>query len=74
MLKIFIALSTLNRKKITTLCLENLSEIVSNDKSADLFIYDDGSTTYDENFLKNFSQNVLRFRITGELRGLEQAQ
>ena len=28
MLKIFIALSTLNRKKITTLCLENLSEIV----------------------------------------------
>ena len=71
MLKIFIALSTLNRKKITTLCLENLSEIVSNDKNSDLFIYDDGSTTYDENFLKNFSQNVLRFRITG---GIERSR
>ena len=71
MLKIFIALSTLNRKKITTLCLENLSEIVSNDKNSDLFIYDDGSTTYDENFLRNFSQNVLRFRITG---GIERSR
>ena len=31
MRKILIALSTFNRKNITTLCLENLKEIVDND-------------------------------------------
>ena len=40
MLKIFIALSTYNRKKITSLCLENLKNIVDNDGSALLSIYD----------------------------------
>ena len=61
MLKIFIALSTYNRKKITSLCLENLKNIIDNDGSALLSIYDDASTTYDEKLLKKYSENVLRF-------------
>ena len=36
MLKIFIALSTFNRKKITKLCLENLSKIISDDGNSEL--------------------------------------
>ena len=55
MLKIFIALSTYNRKKITTLCLENLKKIIDNDGSTFLSIYDDASTTYDEKFLKKIN-------------------
>ena len=71
MLKIFIALSTFNRKKITKLCLENLSKIISDDGNSELFIYDDASTTYDEKFLSKFSNNVLRFRVTG---GIERSR
>ena len=71
MLKIFIALSTYNRKKITTLCLENLKNIIDNDGSTFLSIYDDASTTYDEKFLKKYSENVLRFRVNG---GIERSR
>ena len=59
MCKILIALSTFNRKNITTLCLENLKEIVDNDGKSKLVIYDDASTNYSEKFLKQFSNNVL---------------
>ena len=44
MLKIFIAISTFNRKNITKLCLENLEKIVAKDKNSKLVIYDDAST------------------------------
>ena len=71
MLKIFIALSTYNRKKITSLCLDNLKNIIDNDGSASLSIYDDASTTYDEKFLKKYSDNVLRFRVNG---GIERSR
>ena len=72
MCKILIALSTFNRKNITTLCLENLKEIVDNDGKSKLVIYDDASTNYSEKFLKQFSNNVLRFRVSGVLKDLEQ--
>ena len=71
MLKIFIALSTYNRKKITSLCLENLKNIIDKDESALLAIYDDASTNYDEKFLKKYSDNVLRFRVNG---GIERSR
>ena len=63
MTKILIALATFNRRRITELCLNNLKEIIDNDVK--LVIYDDASETYDETFLKKFSENVLRFRISG---------
>ena len=72
MLKIFIALSTFNRKNITKLCLENLKNIVDKDGNSILAIYDDASTKYGEDFLKQYSQNVLRFRVSGVLKDLEQ--
>ena len=50
MSKIFIALSTFNRKNITKLCLENLKNIVSKDGNSKLVIYDDASTNYGEDF------------------------
>tara|TARA_A100001388_G_scaffold273968_1_gene256773 strand:- start:74 stop:823 length:750 start_codon:yes stop_codon:yes gene_type:complete len=65
MRKILIALSTFNRKNITRLCLENLKEIVDSDGKSKLVVYDDASTTYSEKFLKQFSKNVLRFRVSG---------
>ena len=65
MLKIFIAISTFNRKNITKLCLENLEKIVANDKNSKLVIYDDASTSYGEDFLKQYSRDVLRFRSSG---------
>ena len=71
MCKILIALSTFNRKNITTLCLENLKEIVYNDGKSKLVIYDDASTNYSEKFLKQFSNNVLRFRVSG---GIERSR
>lgn len=71
MLKVFIALSTFNRKKITELCLHNLLPILKKDGAAKLVIYDDASTKYDENFLKKFSNEVLRFRISG---GIERSR
>ena len=71
MLKVFIALSTLNRKTITKLCLENISAIIKKDGSTKLAIYDDASTSYDEDFLNQYSKDVLRFRITG---GIERSR
>ena len=56
MLKIFIALSTFNRKNITKLCLENLKNIVDKDGNSKLVIYDDASTNYGEDFLKQYSK------------------
>lgn len=55
MKKIYIAVTTYNRKKITELCLNQLKQ-VSNE--SDIFIYDDGSTEYDETWLKQFSDHV----------------
>ena len=52
MQKILIALSTFNRKNITKL-LENLKQIVDKDKKSKLVIYDDASTNYGDEFLKN---------------------
>ena len=71
MLKIFIAISTFNRKNITKLCLENLEKIVANDKNSKLVIYDDASTSYGEDFLKQYSRDVLRFRSSG---GIERSR
>ena len=71
MLKIFIALSTFNRKNITRLCLENLNEIITKDGASTLAIYDDASETYDEKFLKQFSKIVLKFRVRG---GIERSR
>ena len=71
MLKIFIAISTFNRKNITELCLKNLKGIVTDDKNSKLVIYDDASTSYGEDFLKQFSDNVLRFRSSG---GIERSR
>tara|TARA_B100000029_G_C17480051_1_gene925216 strand:+ start:38 stop:793 length:756 start_codon:yes stop_codon:yes gene_type:complete len=71
MLKIFIALSTFNRKNITKLCLENLKEIIHKDKHSKLAIYDDASHKYDIEFLKKYSSHVLRFRTTG---GIERSR
>lgn len=71
MKKVFIALSTYNRKKITTLCLENLKKIVDKDGHSKLAIYDDASTSYDEKFLKNYSDVVLRFSRNG---GIERSR
>ena len=65
MQKILIALSTFNRKNITKLCLENLKQIVDKDKKSKLVIYDDASTNYGDEFLKQYSDNVLRFRVSG---------
>ena len=71
MSKIFIALSTFNRKNITKLCLENLKNIVGKDGNSTLVIYDDASTNYGEDFLKYYSENVLRFRVSG---GIERSR
>ena len=71
MTKVFIALSTCDRKNITRMCLENLVNIVKKDGNSTLSIYDDASSTYDEKFLKNYSKNVLRFRIRG---GIERSR
>ena len=71
MLKVFIALSTFNRKKITSLCLDNLKDIVKKDGNTFLSIYDDASTDYNEEFLNKFSDNVLRFRVNG---GIERSR
>ena len=71
MKKVFIALSTYNRKKITTLCLENLKKIVDKDSHSKIAIYDDASTSYDEKFLKNYSDVVLRFSRNG---GIERSR
>ena len=71
MQKILIALSTFNRKNITKLCLENLKQIVDKDKKSKLVIYDDASTNYGDEFLKQYSDNVLRFRVSGVLNDLE---
>ncbi len=65
MYKILIALSTFNRKNITKLCLENLKTIVDEDGNSKLVIYDDASTNYGEDFLKQYSQDVLRFSSSG---------
>ena len=65
MLKILIALSTFNRKNITKLCLENLKNIVNKDGNSKLVIYDDASTNYGVEFLKQYSNDVLRFRTSG---------
>ena len=40
-------------------------------RNSELFIYDDASSTYDEKFLSKFSNNVLRFRVTG---GIERSR
>ena len=66
---ILIALATYNRKNLTKICLENISKIL--DKNSALIIYDDGSDEYNENFLKKFSSNVLRFRVKG---GIERSR
>ena len=50
MSKIFVALSTFNRKNITKLCLENLKNIIEKDGNSILAIYDDASTNYGEDF------------------------
>ena len=71
MQKILIALSTFNRKNITKLCLENLKQIVDKDKKSKLVIYDDASTNYGDEFLKQYSDNVLRFRVSG---GIERSR
>ena len=71
MLKIFIAVSTFNRKNITKLCLENLQKIIDDDNFSFLSIYDDASDKYDLQFLKKFSKNVLRFRTSG---GIERSR
>ena len=71
MLKIFIALSTFNRKTVTSLCLENLKKIVEKDNYSLLSIYDDASTSYDIEYLKKFSDNVLRFPKNG---GIERSR
>ena len=65
MLKIFIALSTFNRKNITKMCLENLSKLVKQDGYSKLAIYDDASETYDTKFLAKYTDLVLRFRVRG---------
>jgi len=70
-MKVFIALSTCERKIVTKLCLDNLKEIVKKDGNSKLAIYDDASETYDEKFLKKFSKSVLRFRIRG---GIERSR
>ncbi len=67
--KILVALSTYNRKNITKLCLENLTQLL--DKNSQLLIYDDASTEYNEKFLKKYSQNILRFRVRG---GIERSR
>ena len=71
MSKIFVALSTFNRKNITKLCLENLKNIIEKDGNSILAIYDDASTNYGEDFLKKYSKNVLRFRVSG---GIERSR
>ena len=71
MLKIFIALSTFNRKTVTSLCLENLKKSVEKDNYSLLSIYDDASTSYDIEYLKKFSDNVLRFPKNG---GIERSR
>ena len=71
MTKIIIALATFNRKKVTELCLANLKEILNTDTDSRLVIYDDASSIYDESFLKKYSNDVLRFRITG---GIERSR
>ena len=52
MQKILIALTTFNRKNIRKLCLENFIQIVDKDKKSKLVIYDDASTNYGDDFLK----------------------
>ena len=66
---ILIALATYNRKNLTKICLENISKLL--DKNSALIIYDDGSDEYNENFLRKFSSNVLRFRVKG---GIERSR
>ena len=45
--------------------------IIKKDGSTKLAIYDDASTSYDEDFLNQYSKDVLRFRITG---GIERSR
>ena len=65
MFKVLIALSTFNRKNLTEISLKNLCSIINKDENAELAIYDDGSDKYDINFLKRFSNLVLRFPRPG---------
>ena len=69
MKKILVALATFNRKNITKLCLENIKSCLDNNSS--LIIYDDGSDEYNENFLRKFTKNCIRFRIRG---GIERSR
>lgn len=61
-MKILIALATYNRPYITTVCLDNLSKMRSHDVK--LVTYDDGSTAYDHDYIKQFSDEVIRFQTT----------
>ena len=60
MSKIFVALSTFNRKNITKLCLENLKNIIEKDGNSILAIYDDASTNYGEDFFKKILKKCFK--------------
>jgi len=57
--KILIAVSTYNRPFITELCLANLNQ--ARDEDIRIVVYDDFSTSYDEEALKKYADEVVRF-------------
>lgn len=57
---IVIVLATFNRKKVTEICLKNLSQTC---KYATLWVIDDYSTEYDLDFLKQIAPNANVFRL-----------
>lgn len=60
-MKILIALATHNRPIITGLCLQNLQAI--RDSETHLVIYDDDSNAYSLNYLRSYSDEVIRFKV-----------
>jgi hypothetical protein len=67
--RILVAVASWNRPNVTRLCLENLQQIRG--PNAAVMIYDDNSSAYDEKFLSQYCDGLLKFRIRG---GIERSR
>ncbi len=68
-MKILIAVATWNRPIITRICLENLQLV--RDPNLSVMIYDDYSTDYNQSFLDQYCDGLLRFPTHG---GIERSR
>jgi tetratricopeptide (TPR) repeat protein len=58
-MKILVAIATYNRPIITDLCLRNLQQV--RDSITKIIIYDDSSDAYNQKYLSDFADEVVRF-------------